>query len=129
MLLTWALSVVGCHITDGVVAPASYVKKGGGGESCCSPEHYPSFIHHQQHAPYLVCEKKRGGGESYCCSLEITRTVMMTCIITIWMMCQAITIHHCHSSIVGCHVATPCFWCEKRRGEGSHIAHLDERGK
>jgi len=44
MLLTWTLSVVGCHIADGVMAPASYVKKGDGGESCCSPGHCPSFI-------------------------------------------------------------------------------------
>jgi len=31
MLLTWMLSVVGFHIANSVVAPASYVKKGGGG--------------------------------------------------------------------------------------------------
>jgi len=48
MLLTWALSLVGCHIADSVVAPASYVKKGGGGGSHVT---HPDIVHHSSDMP------------------------------------------------------------------------------
>ena len=49
---------------------------------------------------------------------------MMTCIVSIWMMCQVVTVHP--SLVVT--LPSPASGV-KKGGEGSHVAHLDQCGK
>jgi hypothetical protein len=70
------------------MAPARYVRKAGGGNSCCSPGCCPSYVSVMClcrstvvgcHVICLLCENRNGGGESL-----TTIGAVTTIVITVW---------------------------------------------